>query len=128
MLIDTSVWIEFLRAKGDPIMKSQVSQLMVQECGAYTCPVSFELNLGAKPHELKDLQTGLSLALRIKATPDDWDTAAKAAAMLRQKGRNFPALDLLIAAVACREKVLLVSKDGHFVMIRDHAMPALQLM
>ena len=59
---------------------------------------------------------------------NDWDTAAKAAAMLRQNGINFPALDLLIAAVACREKVPLMSKDGNFVMIRNHTMPALQLM
>lgn len=128
MLIDTSAWIEFLRAKGDPILKSQVSQLVAQGSAAYTCPVSFELILGAKPHELKDLQTALSMALRLQVTPGNWDTAAQVAAILHQKGINFPALDLLIAAVACAGKVPLLSRDGHFLMIRDHALPGLQLM
>ena len=128
MLIDTSAWIEFLRAKGDPVLKSQVGQLLAQGKAAYTCPVSFELMLGAKPHELKDLQTALSMALRLKATSVDWDAAARVAAILRQKGLNFPALDLLIAVVACAGKVPLLSRDGHFTMIRDHALPALSLM
>ncbi len=128
VLIDTSAWIEFLRAKGDPTLKSQVSQLVVQGSAAYACPVSFELILGAKPHELKDLQTALSMALRLKATPGDWDTAAEVGAALRRKGMNFPALDLLIAVVACAGRVPLLNRDGHFTMIRDHALPTLQLM
>lgn len=128
MLIDTSVWIEFLRAKGDPTLKSQVSQLMMQGNAAYTCPVSYELILGAKPHELKDLRTALGMALRMEATPGDWDTASQAAAVLRGKGMNFPALDLLIAAMACAGKFRLLCRDGHFAMIRDHALPALGLL
>ena len=77
MLIDTSGWIEFLRAKGDLILKSQVTQLITQGNAAYTCPVSYELILGAKQHELKDLRTALGMALRVEATAANWDAASQ---------------------------------------------------
>ena len=134
MLIDTSGWIEFLRAKGDLILKSQETQLITQGNAAYTCPVSYELIPGAKPHELKDLRTALGMAMRVEATAANWDAASQGdaasqvAAVLRRKGMNFPVPDLLIAAVAGAGKFPLISRDGHFAMIRDHALPALQLM
>ena len=87
---------------------------MAQGNAAYTCPVSFDLILGAKPHKLSDLQTALTVALRVKATTGDWDIAAQVAAILRRKGMIFPALELLVAAVACAGKVPLLRPGGAF--------------
>jgi len=68
-LVDTSAWIEFFRAKGDPAVKSRVADFLALGHAAYTCPVRFELFLGARPSELADLREGLSFARRLPLDP-----------------------------------------------------------
>ena len=109
-------------------MKNRVAELIARGNALYTCPVHYELIYGAKPHELAALQKGLSFAKRIQLMPAHWDAAAATGAELRQSGFNFPALDLLIATVASIEKCPLLTRDDHFVAIRDQALPDLQLL
>lgn len=127
-LIDTSAWIEFLRPKGDPAIKSRVADIIALGAAAYACPIRFELMLGAKPKELEDLNQALGFARRIEVTPAHWDQAAGYASKLRLKGLNFPALDLIIATVANSDKIPLLARDAHFSLIRDHILPDLQLL
>lgn len=126
-LIDTSAWIEFFRHKGDPTVKARVADLIALGTAAYTCPVRYELILGARPHELEDLHEALGFSNRVVATPAHWDAAADLGAVLRLKGFNFPALDLLIATVASSENLSLVARDAHFSSIREHVLPNLEL-
>lgn len=126
-LIDTSAWIEFLRPKGDPAIKSRVADFISLGTAAYTCPVRYELILGARSHELEDLHEALGFATRVIATPAHWDAAADLGATLRHKGFQFPALDLLIATIACAGKLSLVARDVHFSSIRDQVLPDLEL-
>ncbi len=127
-LIDTSAWIEFLRPKGDPTIKSRVADCIARDAAAYTCPIRYELVLGARPQELDDLHQCLGFAKRIAVAPAHWDSAAGIAADLRLKGLSFPALDLLIATVACMEKLPLLARDAHFVAIREQALPKLKIL
>ena len=127
-LIDTSAWIEFLRPQGEPAIKARVADLIGLGTAAYTCPVRYELILGACPQELKDLHEALGFSRRIVATPEHWDAAAGLGVALRLKGFNFPALDLLIATVASAGKISLVSRDAHFFSIREQALPDLDLI
>jgi len=127
ILIDTSAWIEFLRPGGDSEVKSLVKDHLLDGHAAFTCPVMFELVLGARPGEMQDLRTALELAERIIVTPAHWDHAAALAAELRGKGLNFPALDLVIASVAFSEGRKLLTTDGHFPRIRDEVLPGLLL-
>ncbi|NQX00253.1 hypothetical protein HQ447_06305 [bacterium] len=60
--------------------------------------------------------------------PEHWDSAGSSNALLRAKGINLPASDLLIATVAHSEKMPLLAKDAHFEMIREHALPELQVI
>ena len=113
VLIDTSVWIEFFRAKGNPALKSKVADFIIQNKAAYTCPVHYELILGARPNETKDLQTGLSLAIRINATSKNWDEASAIAAHLRMKGRNLPALDVLSSSTVAHLRLKCFSSQLH---------------
>jgi predicted nucleic acid-binding protein len=76
-LIDTSVWIEFLRARGDTALKSRVADLISFGEAAYTCPIRFELLFGARPKEVKDLRTGLSLAHHVVLIPQHWDASGR---------------------------------------------------
>ena len=127
-LIDTSAWIEFFRPKGDRTLKARVADLIGQGAAAYTCPIRYELILGARPQELDDLHHGLGFAVRIAVTPAHWDSAAGIAAKLRLKGLSFPALDLLGATVACMENLPLLARDAHFAAIRKHVLPKLKLL
>ncbi len=126
-LIDTSAWIEFLRSKGNPEIKSFVKDHVLDGRAAYTCPVMFELVLGARANELEDLRTALGVSERIEVTPAHWDHSAELASALKGKGLNFPALDLVIASVAFTEKLKLLTCDGHFTSIRDEVLPGLTL-
>jgi predicted nucleic acid-binding protein len=107
-LIDTSAWIEFFRSKADTALKSRVADLISFGEAAYTCPIRFELFLGARAKELKDLQTGLGFARRVMLAPQHWNTAAALGAKLRSAGHSIPASDLLIAVVAHSEDLPLL--------------------
>ncbi len=126
-LVDTSCWIEFFRPSGDSRVKAQVKELVLDGRAAFTCPVRYELILGARSHELEDLHVALGVSLRIPATSDHWDFASGLGAALRAKGLNFPALDLLIASVASVAQIPLLSNDRHFAAIRDQVLPDLVL-
>lgn len=128
ILIDTSAWIEFLRPGGESKVKSLVKDHLLEGRAAFTCPVMFELVLGARPSEMQDLRMALDLAERIIVTPAHWDHAAGLGAALRGKGLNFPALDLVIAAVAFNEGWNLLTTDSHFTRIRDEVLPGLLLL
>ena len=128
ILVDTSAWIEFLRPAGDTKIKGLVKNLIMDGSAAYTCPVMFELILGARPEETKDLRMALDLAERFTVTPAHWDHAASLASALRKKGLNFPAMDLVIASVAFGERLRLLTTDGHFTRIRDEVLPELLIV
>ena len=123
-IIDTSAWIEFFRARGDAILKSRVADLISFGAAAYTCPIRFELLVGARPQEMSDLRAGLGFAGRIPLTSEHWDTAAALGAKLLSSGHS----DLLIATVAHEEGFSLLARDQHFVVIRANLLPGLQLL
>lgn len=127
ILIDTSAWIEFLRPGGDGSVKSVVKDHLLEGRAAYTCPIMFELVLGARASEMSDLRMALDLAERIIVTPAHWDHSAGLASVLRGKGLNFPALDLVIASVAFSEGWKLLTTDSHFTRIHDEVLPGLAL-
>ena len=127
-LIDTSVWIEFLRRNGDVQLKSQVADLIGSGRAAYTCPVRFELYAGARGPEQRMLDEALSFAGRLVVSSELWDKAAAHAAALRAMGITVPASDLLIATVAVENHTSLLARDDHFGMIRQGVMPGLMLL
>lgn len=127
-LIDTSVWIEFFRSRGDISIKARVADLITLGEAAYTCPVRFELFLGSRPQERDDLIKGLEFARRIPLISEHWDHAALVGGQLRKMGLTLPASDLLIAVLAHREKMPLLALDQHFEMIPSKLLPDLNLI
>ena len=113
-LVDTSAWIEFLRRKGDPVVKHAVARLLQADRVACTCPVRFELLSGVKPSEEADLQQALALAQHFNFEPADWTAAAQLERQLRGKGLTIPRNDLFVAVVAMRTGFPVVCRDSHF--------------
>ena len=126
-LIDTSAWIEFFRRKGDPLFKNRVFEIIGGDKAAYTCPIRFELVLGARPEEMADVLNGLDFTKRIFLTPDHWDHAASLGSELHSRGVRIPASDLLIAIVARDADIPLLTKDRHFNLLQEKFLPDLKL-
>ncbi len=124
-LVDTSVWIPFLRRKGEPGVKQHVANLIAASEAAYTCPVRFELIAGALDQEMPGVTEALSFSTRIEMTRADWDLAADSANTLRTKGVTVPQDDLLIATVAMNRQIPVVCRDRHFEMIQTSVYPDL---
>jgi len=119
ILIDTSAWIQFLRPKGAPNLKGQVSEAIQRQSAAFTCPVRLELLTGARPTERQDLEIGLSFATRIPLLPEHWDQAATYASGMYRKGLKVPLSDLLIATVAHATHIPVLCDDKHFALIQQ---------
>lgn len=118
-LLDTSIWIEFLRRAGNPDVKRYVANLIASSDAAYTCPIRFEVIAGAFDPEIPSILRAFSFAARYELTSSDWDLSGEAARKLRKAGIKVPAADLLIATVARERGLPLVCRDPHFDLIQQ---------
>ena len=120
-LVDSSVWVEFLRRKGDLGIKHVVARLLQADQAAYTCPIRFELLSGVKPGEETDLQQAFALSHHFPFEPDDWRQAAFLERELRAKGISVPRNDLFVATVGIRAGLVVLCRDAHFDAARKVA-------
>ena len=128
-LVDTSVWVEFFRRKGDPGVKQRVVDLMSGDLAAYTCPVLFELLAGVRQKAESDLIHGaFALCERLVFEPQLWERAALVEQSLRQKGTPVPPDDVFVAVVAMAQDVPLMCRDAHFDSIQRNALPKLRVV
>jgi predicted nucleic acid-binding protein len=123
-LIDTSVWVDFLRA-ADSEARWFLKDLVTSNRSITTTePVVMELLAGAKSPrhvmELEKLTSGL-MVLGVK-TDEDYHSAASLYRTVRSLGKTVRAInDCLIAAVALRTGATLVHKDWDFEAIAEVA-------
>ncbi len=118
-LVDTSAWVEFLRRKGDPVVKQAVARLLQADLAAYTCPVRFELLSGVKPEEETDLEQAFAFSQHFPFERQDWDEAARLERRFRANGLTIPRNDLFVATVAIRTRSPVVCRDSHFNAMRQ---------
>jgi len=128
-LIDSSVWVEFFRRKGNPAIKQRVAELMAEDLAAYSCPVLFELLAEARDHSESALvQEALGFCERFLFEAHLWERAAGVEQNLRRKGALVPRDDILVAVVAADRDVSLLCRDVHFDTIQRHALPKLRVV
>ena len=115
MMIDTCAWIDFLRAKksdlGDFVavaIKNDEARL----CGV----VAAELLQGCKNKtQEKQLDTLFSSILSVPTIEDDWTRCGQQMQVLRKKGVTVPLTDALIATIAKRCSLPILTIDKHFL-------------
>ena len=114
VLIDTCGWIDFLRP-GDGALADQVEQALADDL-ALMCSVSqAELLQGVKGQkEQRQLELLFDNVTLVDVEPADWLNAGRALQTLRSKGHQIPLTDALIAAVAIRHGVPVLTSDAHF--------------
>lgn len=119
ILVDTSAWVEFLRATAAP------ADIAVQEALAgeiATCdPVRMELLAGARTdRELSSLRSLLSRAVHLPTAASDYEEAALLYRRTRAAGLTVRRqIDCLIAAIAIRHSVMLLHADRDFTSLAE---------
>ena len=119
VVIDTSVWVAFLRGGRSP--EAAAVEELVRSARAVTCGIVLaELLAGVKSAEqrerLSDALTGLDY---VEMREQTWRRAGDLAAGLRDKGRTLPMSDLIVAALALENNLSVFTRDDHFQHIPD---------
>jgi len=119
-LIDSSAWIEFLRATESPVCVA-VEDLL-HEGAMVTDPVVMEILAGARDDgHLHQLRVVLSRAATVPVAPIDFESAAGLHRACRAKGETVrKMIDCLIAAIALRAGLPVLHADRDFDRLARH--------
>ena len=120
-LIDSSVWIEYLRPKGSQKIKERVKAILQREEAVSCGIIIVEILRGARNE--KDFQALRDSLVSLPQIPLD-DTVIERASrlgfLLDRKGKVASTTDLLIASAAYKKACLLHS-DSDFEVIASAA-------
>jgi predicted nucleic acid-binding protein len=120
ILVETSAWVEFLRATGSPVCR-RVDDLMDEDI-AVCDPIRMEVLAGARDDmHLQQLRRLLARATSIETTPVHDEDAALLDGACRRGGETVPRLiDCLIAATAIGADVPVLHADDDFDVLARH--------
>jgi predicted nucleic acid-binding protein len=124
ILVDSSAWIEFLRATGSPVHLRLRAALEGKAELASTDVIAMEILAGALDDADRDRLRRLLYGQRFLAVegPADYESAAELHRLCREAGETPRKLtDCLIAAVAIRNEAELLCEDADFEVISRQA-------
>lgn len=115
ILVDTSAWIDYLRATGSAA-HLELRRLIEDGRAAVTEPVVMEVLCGARDERhMAQLRGLLARASMVAAVGEDYREAAFLYRLCRSKGETIRSpLDCLIAAVAIRSGLPVLHHDRDF--------------
>lgn len=114
VLVDTSAWIAFLRP-GDSAVGDAVTGLVRADRATLVGPVLAELLQGVRgSKEASRLRSVFTVLPYVADDRSDWESAGDALRLLRAKGVTVPLTDALIAAIAKRQGLDVLTLDAHF--------------
>jgi predicted nucleic acid-binding protein len=114
VLVDTSAWIAYLRPGDSPL--DEILPQIVRGGRARLCgPVMSELLQGVRDnHQTARLNSLISALPFVEIERSDWLAAGLSLRRLRGQGITVPLSDALIATVAERRALDLLTLDAHF--------------
>ena len=118
ILVDTSVWIEYLRNNPEitGIIDTELSNNNIYTTG----PVITELLQGVKTeNELKLLSDHIDALIYLECGINHWKKAGQISFKLRKSGLKIPVTDVIIATVAIENGAFVYTLDNHFKHIPD---------
>lgn len=118
-LIDTSVWIDFLRGTSNP--KIKLLEGLLEEGDAHLCEITFaEICFGARDHRQLQKYERYFSALPFLPLPLNWHRElSKMGHLLRMKGHQPFVADLMIALTAIAHRATLLTNDSDFKPYAD---------
>lgn len=129
ILVDTSAWVEYLRATGSPHHLRLRDAIAGGEPLGWTEPILYELIAGARDPARADELRGLLLRGPLLAVRRlvDWEEAARLYRRARSRGLTVRStVDCLVASVALRTESSLLARDRDFGALA--ALSGLQLV
>jgi len=121
VLIDTSVWVPFLRKSPPAVVKDEVDHLLAENRVAIAPMIRLELLGGTKSlSELNRLKSRLDALHQIPTSEANWQLATELSFELRQQGKVIPYTDILIGAAAIMTGCLLLHADRHFDLMAEY--------
>lgn len=123
ILVDSSAWVEFLRATGSAAHLRLRAGLEGEKVLACTDVVVMEILAGARDEPDRDRLRRLLYGLEFLPVdgPSDYEEAAELYRLCRAQGETPRQLsDCLIAVVAIRNDVELLCEDADFHAIARH--------
>lgn len=117
VVVDTTVWIEFLRGRNDPVrrhLRTLLSAQRVVLVGIVMAEVLQGIRSPSEHHQVEDHFRALPY---LETRRETWRAASELARELREVGQSVPLSDLVIAAIAMEHALSLYSTDPHFVRI-----------
>lgn len=124
ILVDSSAWIEFLRATGSSTHLRVRSALSQGVKLASTDVIVMEILAGARDNDDRDRLRRLLYSVEFLAVdgPVDYEQAAELYRACRARGETPRKLtDCLIATVAIRNGATLLCEDADFAAIARHS-------
>ena len=118
ILVDSSVWIEYYRAKGDARYKRWVTETIRRDQVAVNAVVAAEILTFTR--DRRQYETVAADFSGFHWTAVDRTVGLRASELgfqLRRNGDTVPATDLLIFASALEAGAELMHHDGHFATI-----------
>lgn len=114
VIVDTSVWIEASRRKGDLAYKVGLENLLDAYEAAWCSPVKLEFMGGARKEDRKKLEFWFECIPFRPVEERHWELAKLNAWTLRDHGLTLPWNDILIASIAIDSDMRAYAKDKHF--------------
>jgi predicted nucleic acid-binding protein len=130
ILVDSSAWVEFLRATGSPVHHRLRAALEEGTALASSDVIVMEILAGARDAVDRERLRRLLYGLEFLAVegPADYEAAAEIFRACRRGGETPRKLtDCLIGAVAIRSDAELLCADADFSVIARHAALRLSL-
>ncbi len=124
LLIDTSVWSEALRRKDKSLDSSEtlVRRIIENNDDIVIIGIILQEILSGITNEklFSEIESILNDFLYIDIVKEDYVYAAKLRNKCKQKGINAGSFDFIIASVAIRNKLALVTYDKDFINISKY--------
>jgi predicted nucleic acid-binding protein len=116
IVVDTSVWIEALRAAGREA--THLSELLESDEVVLAIPVRLELLSGASKHDFPRLRRNLSALPLAVPTEETWAVLDGWVERAARAGQRFGIGDLLVGALAHEIGALVWSLDSDFARMQ----------
>jgi predicted nucleic acid-binding protein len=118
VLIDTCAWIDFLRYQ-EGELGNQVAALIENEHAAICGVIAAELLQGVKSEKQRQqIELLINTVAYLEMQEFDWMNAGKLLQELRSQGVTLPLTDAVIAVIAQRHQVSVLTMDKHFQHLR----------
>ncbi|MEX2578724.1 MAG: PIN domain-containing protein [Verrucomicrobiales bacterium] len=117
-LIESSLWVDFTRAKTPPERKVAIHRWIVDPEACLCEPVAFEVLRHATAEERLRIEAQFATLPLLSTPPLLWRDAARLGQACRDQGVTAGSLDLVIAALAVHHDAEIVTFDTDYDAIR----------